>query len=898
MSLFVPRLTRRSLDAYLFGWITCFAVATTLALKADESCCDKSMFQVSWTKGAGTLVAGGQTVTVLEGQSLPYPYYIWVEDDGSNKIPFQLTYNGDMGNNAALMGGVSLLEVQCTQGCNKGFGENITGVGSMVCALVENPAIPCASPNPWCEGECTFVSFMEIAEPTKTGVYKTIPDESPQNDPGEIQPPSSQPPAPPPTPEPDEPNQRPDVPSSVSQKMSLGRHSSGRPLGRLKWKFGVNDSSIDASQILLQLGDDGGATVEKSFSGGHRQVLSEAILADITPVDAMDLAKGFVVTAYRAAGLSFPPGDVRIPTPAASVKISRVTVQKTSLTLGVSTLPGIKVETQNEGSGTQDFTLYAETNLTGDAGEWIEARGATATRTVRAPLVGGTRTEVVEELRRDPDTGSYFVTASRTLGYEQFAWGEELVSTSEGSGVNIRTSTTNYHTTPAALAGKVHVQINADGSWSRSIYNATTGDLVATYRPWLDAGGAGALTPAAVAAIPASDCEVTEYSESPGFPFTRTSTVKIKGQLMSRLVTTEKTLIDSVTGTPVIEVRTEQFRADGQRVSDDRAGYAQVVGSTGAERGPMVYQLAGTGARTTYQETLVEGLTPTRTSAVTRGTQAHPWGEPSKGTREITVSGADGVISQETLVATGGGQFSSVSLRTYASALVGGEQVTTETWDGVVSQSTAVAEDGTTTTVDEAGQTTVSAEDPLTGVQTTTRVGLAVVDNSVTLHDGADLQTISRYLPRTTGVGYVQRMERKSGATTLLESEQVYDEFGDLVASKDSVERITTFTNGVSPQGGRLVTETLPGGGTRVSAYHRDGRLASVTGTGVVPEYHFYEITNGCVAETVRLPHSADRETCRGRHWRTGMDQPDLQRPGATGEGARVRRFGISIDGV
>lgn len=153
-------------------------------------------------------------------------------------------------------------------------------------------------------------------------------------------------------------------------------------------------------------------------------------------------------------------------------------------------------------------------------------------------------------------------------------------------------------------------------------------------------------------------------------------------------------------------------------------------------------------------------------------------------------------------MATGGGQFSSVSLRTYATALVSGELVTTETWDGVVSQSTAVAEDGTTTTADEAGQVTISAEDPLTGVQTTTRVGLAVVDSSVTLHDGADLQTIVRYSPRTTGVGYLQQMERKSGATTLLESEQVYDEFGDLVASKDQMERITTFTYGVRSQAG------------------------------------------------------------------------------------------------
>ncbi|WP_009961847.1 RHS repeat-associated core domain-containing protein [Verrucomicrobium spinosum] len=813
------------------------------SLMADCYQCQTIKYDLTLT-GVGTLEIGGKTFTIEENDP-QIRTTLEVEPNSDGEVPFKLTYPDAM-NLSAHSGLITLLEFGC-KACNVGPYGAITGEGRMVCAYVATPEIPCALVDDMCFGDCEYMSFIVVENPILEGTRKVIADDSSSRDPGEILPPTSRPESPPAD------HEREDVPTVVSQQMSLGRNSGGRPLGRLKWGLGVNAASVDASQIHLDLAINGGSTVEKSFSGGHRQVLSEAILADITPVDSMDLAKGFVVTAYRAAGLAFPPGDVSIPTPAASAKISRVTVQKTSLTRDAVTVPGIKVETQNEGSGTQDFALYAETNLTGDAGEWIEARGATATRTVRSPLDGGTRTELVEELRRDPDTGDYFVTASRTLEYEQFAWGEEMVSTTEGSGVNTRTSTTSYYTTPAVLAGKVHVQINADGSWSRSVYNETTGDLVATYRPWLDAGGAGALTPAAVAAIPASECEVTEYSESPGFPFTRTTTVKIKGQLMSRLVTTEKTLIDSVTGTPVIEVRTEQFRADGQRVSDDRAGYAQVAGPTGMERGSMVYQLAGTGARTTYQETLVEGVTPTRTSTVTRGTQAHPWGEPFKGTREITVSGADGVISQETLVATGGGQFSSVSLRTYATALVSGELVTTETWDGVVSQSTAVAEDGTTTTADEAGQVTISAEDPLTGVQTTTRVGLAVVDSSVTLHDGADLQTIVRYSPRTTGVGYLQQMERKSGATTLLESEQVYDEFGDLVASKDQMERITTFTYGVRSQGGRLVTETLPGGGTRISAYHRDGRLDSVTGTGVVPEYHSYEITNGCVAETVRL---------------------------------------------
>lgn len=89
-------------------------------------------------------------------------------------------------------------------------------------------------------------------------------------------------------------------------------------------------------------------------------------------------------------------------------------------------------------------------------------------------------------------------------------------------------------------------------------------------------------------------------------------------------------------------------------------------------------------------------------------------------------------------------------------------------------------------------------------------------------------------------------------------STSVMDSFGRTVASTDEEGQTTTYAYEL---GGRRVTQTLPNGATRITESHLDGRTLSVTGTGVVPTFYFYELLeDGSTRERV---HQGEAESPR-----------------------------------
>ena len=69
-----------------------------------------------------------------------------------------------------------------------------------------------------------------------------------------------------------------------------------------------------------------------------------------------------------------------------------------------------------------------------------------------------------------------------------------------------------------------------------------------------------------------------------------------------------------------------------------------------------------------------------------------------------------------------------------------------------------------------------------------------------------------------------------------LTSSRTYDLSGRLLTETDEQGRVTAYAY---PDAQTTVV-TLPGGGTRITTLNADGRVASVTGTAVTPEYHTY----------------------------------------------------------
>lgn len=100
----------------------------------------------------------------------------------------------------------------------------------------------------------------------------------------------------------------------------------------------------------------------------------------------------------------------------------------------------------------------------------------------------------------------------------------------------------------------------------------------------------------------------------------------------------------------------------------------------------------------------------------------------------------------------------------------------------------------------------------------------------------------------TEDAGFVSHSITSAGGLKR-RSSTTRDLAGRTVSSTDENGLTTTY---VYELGGRRVIETRPDGGTRITENHLDGRLKTVTGTAVVPEFHDYNVdSDGNLSHTV-----------------------------------------------
>lgn len=84
------------------------------------------------------------------------------------------------------------------------------------------------------------------------------------------------------------------------------------------------------------------------------------------------------------------------------------------------------------------------------------------------------------------------------------------------------------------------------------------------------------------------------------------------------------------------------------------------------------------------------------------------------------------------------------------------------------------------------------------------------------------------------GVGNVLTETASAGGLSLVVSNE-YDLAGRLVSTVDAAGLVTTYSY---QDGGRITTVTRPGGATEMTEKYLDGRIKSVTGTGVTPRFY------------------------------------------------------------
>lgn len=396
------------------------------------------------------------------------------------------------------------------------------------------------------------------------------------------------------------------------------------------------------------------------------------------------------------------------------------------------------------------------------------------------------------------------------LDGDQMTDTEEPIETWTYYGENTLAAT-NY-----ALFGLVKYHATVDGGWELYGYDAQGGSFSqVTYRPWKNTQSPNLSTVGVVTAenVPSGvNLPVRQLIQ----------TTNLAPDTVS--VTTKENYIGS--STEIVQLSNS---------SSSAASFARTETDTREYTGTWT---PGSGnAWSEFSSTTV--AKPNRMVVTTYGTKdAHNlnlYGEqsifrvaPGYSKQEIEIYGQNGLLLKETRILPpeasspfDASDFEVATRETYAYDTK--HRLVEVKRDGRVVSTTQYLSDRKQAVIDEQGRTSVSEWD-VRGrlISVTVMEGGGVGDISTT-YEYAGLET------RTKVNGY-------------LVARSATDLAGRSVLQEDQTGGITTwsYTNG-----GRTVTMIRPDTGTEITTTYRDGRLASLTGTGVVAKYYDYTIEEG-----------------------------------------------------
>lgn len=476
------------------------------------------------------------------------------------------------------------------------------------------------------------------------------------------------------------------------------------------------------------------------------------------------------------------------------------------------------------------------------AGQWVEWRHTSETwRT----LINGR--EVLMESSSSEEGG-----ATRTISYfyeEDFAFG----------GIRNR------------AFGKLKAKIMPDGTWEAYGYDPFTGMLTVTYKPWMDSPPPP-MTPESpeLAVPPLSNyavnykVETTTYDPSDDYKTSWKNIAVLGATVYDTTTTFVQDTAYSDAG--LNQLWTKEVSENGEitttRFLRDPDGYRRTLSTTNVA-----------GVETRYEEhkgtVSADGLTFTADSAGTAkanitispiltGGQA----VAGKTKRTVTVSQVNGsTLLSYTEIATvsgavAGAGFTRVDGRRYEYdaefRLTGIFSL-----DGTALESHAYTATSHTVT-DAEGIVTVTELDATTGRE------LAVIKSAVThtsahgTHQAPELRDTAAVAdgPNGTVIESQTRVGTQTGQTAITGSHSTTrNALGQIVAKTDQAGRRTTYQY---EEDGRLITETLPGGATRIRRQYLDRQLKSITGTAGPAEFHSYIPWTASVITTVNYGSEID----------------------------------------
>jgi len=641
---------------------------------------------------------------------------------------------------------------------------------------------------------------------------------------------------------------------SVATSTSLGRLPVGDHFSAAMLGFNVpldEVSTLDASSLVYSsLGEDAPVEVIRDGVGNVLQARAPEGFVLVS-----SSGSGFRVDSYYPADVTYQAGQSGYTIHSGAAPYSSSVY--TRLAPGGTHSGGVTVEETVDGVTRTSSILYLGSNANGGVG-W--------------QVVSGGGTEVLEHLTfLTQSSGVWRSTHSvtREVGGQTVStsirvhtlkpWGVALTSeTTSLPGGAEQSDVYSYYENPSETwsYGKVSLVQHSNGSWERYFYfdsseEGSSGMVSAVCRPWMDGVAApDALSLPATGGIAGCVVERYEYgSWSNGDSGARTKMWHyVDGTLVS--ISESGTSVDALNWDPQAALNVSGVSKNGQietSVSDGLVrssssfSWSDGLGAASASSdGTLQYTTteagtwnAGTGAFTPS----AGGTSHRATTTVTL--QGSEGGVAGRSTRRIEITDAYGlVVSATTQVKVSASEWAATEAHGFVYDTR--QRLVLETLNGVAVQAVSYPAGNIEVRADQAGTTIRTTRDASGRVTSTVKLGTG---GGGATAPQADVTTTFAY-------SGLQTVRTLSGGGLSVSASTTVDGFEREVQSIDDagLQRLTAYSTD-----GLQVTETAPGGATRITTRYKDGQLKSITGSAVtVAEYHDYQANvDYSVTETI-----------------------------------------------
>ena len=622
------------------------------------------------------------------------------------------------------------------------------------------------------------------------------------------------------------------------------------------------DYAVEVGEFALRVKTPAGRVIEagEQFDivlqdGAYRQIRSAAGLVDLLVIDDFSYQLSFYTNASAgvpgADGLYVPVADPE-GEPGAEAQPYR-TILIRNPTGNPDQYDRIQI-VETHGA----YERISEWEYIVAAKDWRFMKGLESTTDTQGML---TEQIIVQE---DEDTGDVIETrelldesgelvSSNFERLHTFPWGDDLAIESVKDSMNFALTTTYsyYENENENGFGRRKQTVYPDGRWTHFTYDSED-RMIQRAEPWMDSP----------VGSPATETKVTIYSYDPVDPRdiatdfdarARTTITQVRGTETGR--TYNAYFIDSTineAGETIyeyteIEERTTTLEEDGEgpeygdpsNLRTTRVYYPDNADAVSAGRLQrvttpdgvvMVYSYAQTTAPDAFVQT-VDQL----------GSNGFV---PFKSTRQVTTKDMRGNIVQEASYVRVGSDWQLLSTTTQEFSdeiSTKGFQLTKRFKDGRLTLQQGWFGPLVGDRITETGEYYLYDYDLLNRLKFEMKAGVNGAENLVTNYV-RDLGAIG------CGCDGQASIERTAGGLTL-QSSQKTDSAGRRSEATD-VNGYTTTYSYVDDR--RVTTMESPDGSTRITEKYLDGRIKSVTGTGVVPEYYTYtENADGSITTRV-----------------------------------------------